>query len=198
LRESLNWPFYQLEGPWHELLAGPAGGYTTRCWLARVRKPPSKGRSSTVAADELFPPSPRCVFKRAPLVQVVCQLRFPPLLAIESSVPAEFQERIRAAFPILERTSPTALTQMPAEILQILGAQTGALHYSFRTEDRTNTLSLAPDSISLTTTNYTRWDDFRPLLQGPLRALIKIYKPSFFARIGLRYSNANHAAEAEP
>jgi hypothetical protein len=43
---------------------------------------------------QLFPPSSRVVYRRAPLIEVVCQLRFPTLLSIESKPPADFQERI--------------------------------------------------------------------------------------------------------
>jgi uncharacterized protein (TIGR04255 family) len=142
------------------------------------------------SADELFPKSPRCVFQSAPLVQVICQLRFPPILAIEATVPADFQGRIRSMFPLLERGTAITLPQVPPELLQLFGAATGARPYLFLTEDRSTTLNLATDAISLTTTNYPRWPEFRRLLQEPLRALADIYQPSFFTRIGLRYSNA--------
>jgi len=53
----------------------------------------------------LFPESERVIYEKAPLVQVICQLRFPQILRIESQLPVEFQERIRDAFPILEKTT---------------------------------------------------------------------------------------------
>jgi uncharacterized protein (TIGR04255 family) len=65
-----------------------------------------------------------------------------------------------------------------------------AVAYSFQTEDRAVTLSLSPESISLSTGTYTQWESFRSCLQGPLRALNEIYRPSFFSRIGLRYVDA--------
>ncbi len=51
-------------------------------------------------------------------------------------------------FPLFERSAAGAfpqlaqMPQLPAEVLQILGAGTGALQYFFRTEDQQSTLSL--------------------------------------------------------
>jgi uncharacterized protein (TIGR04255 family) len=154
-----------------------------------------KSLTAQATAEPLFPETPRCVFKHAPLAQVVCQLRFPPILAIEASVPAAFQDRIRGMLPLYERSTPSVLPQipqigqLPAEIIQMLGASAATQHL-FKTEDRATTLNLTTDAISLTTTKYPRWPSFRQLLSEPLRALIDIYKPAFFTRIGLRYSNA--------
>jgi uncharacterized protein (TIGR04255 family) len=109
---------------------------------------------------------------------------------IESAPPAEFQERIRGDFPFLERAQPAGQWgQLSPDILKMLNIGAAGLQYSFLTEDRKTTLSLAPDSISLSTTDYTRWEHFRRLFQEPHRALIDTYRPNFFTRIGLRYSN---------
>ena len=41
----------------------------------------------------------RQIFKRRQLLEVICQLRFPDILKIESTDPAEFQDRIRGEYP---------------------------------------------------------------------------------------------------
>src|SRR6266852_706318 len=46
-----------------------------------------------------FPEFTRVIYQRNPLVEVVCQLRFSPILRIDTDPPAEFQDRIRSAFP---------------------------------------------------------------------------------------------------
>ena len=61
--------------------------------------------------------------------------------------------------------------------------------YEFSTEDKTWTLTLTKDFLALKTSNYLRWEDYLTHLQAPLEALLKIYDPSFFVRIGLRYQN---------
>lgn len=145
------------------------------------------------AADDLFPASPRVIYRKAPLTGVICQLRFPPILRIESAPPADFQDRIRDNFPLLERR-PQAISAapgLPPEILQFLLAPAAVgSNYVFQTEDQQYTLTLAPDSLAFSTKRYERWEGFRNLLAPPLNALIEIYKPAFFSRIGLRYQNS--------
>jgi uncharacterized protein (TIGR04255 family) len=141
--------------------------------------------------EELFPPSPRVIYSKAPLIEVICQVRFPPLLSIESKPPVEFQERIRDHFPLLEKASALSLPAgFPKQVAQAVQAQIGTSNYQFLTEDRSSIVTLSSDSIALSTTQYTRWEDFRGRLRGPLAALIEIYRPSFFSRVGLRYRDA--------
>jgi len=146
-------------------------------------------------ADDLFPPSPRVIYEKAPLVQVICQLRFPSLLSIEGSLPATFQERIRGQFPLSERGTNPLLAQLPSDVMQSIGVQVSTVVYQFLTEDRISTVTLTPESLALSTTKYVRWERFRDQLRGPLAALVDIYKPSFFSRVGLRYTDAIDRAQ---
>ena len=41
----------------------------------------------------------RVIYKNNPLERVLIQLKFPPILLIDSQEPAEFQEKIRSSFP---------------------------------------------------------------------------------------------------
>lgn len=140
------------------------------------------------AEGEFFPPSPRVFYEKAPLTQVICQLRFPPVLRIENPPPAEFQERIRHIFPLLERTQGQ-IAEVPPELAQLMGITQGRIEFTFRTEDGKTTLTLGAEAIALATTAYTIWDRFLEHLQPALDALLEIYKPSFFQRVGLRYIN---------
>jgi len=155
--------------------------------------------------DDLFPEAPRVIYERAPLVQVACELRFPTILRIQSQPPAEFQDRIKARFPLVETaTSPFAnqlsssfplppISQqgppLPPEIAQLLGAAAGP-SYVFLTRDRKFSLALEAQRLSLSTKSYTHWDDFRHLVLIGLREVVDIYEPALFTRIGLRYTNA--------
>ena len=58
----------------------------------------------TMEVGELFPPAQRVFYLKAPLIQVTCQLTFPPLLTIEKELPAAFQERVRFPFPVARET----------------------------------------------------------------------------------------------
>ena len=144
----------------------------------------------TASSAELFPDSPREIYTNTPTVQVICQLRFPSLLSIESKPPVDFQERIRDHFPLLERTGGSLPAEIPPEIAKLVQPQIGTSGYQFLTQDRASTVTLEPSSLALTTTNYTQWEHFRDELRLPLAALNEIYRPSFFSRVGLRYQDA--------
>ena len=47
----------------------------------------------------MFSEKDRIVYKNCQLVEVVCQLRFPTILAISEKAPAEFQDAVRKDFP---------------------------------------------------------------------------------------------------
>ena len=47
----------------------------------------------------LFAQYERYQYARPPLVEVICQLRFPTILAIGAQEPAAFQEAVRRDFP---------------------------------------------------------------------------------------------------
>ena len=42
---------------------------------------------------------PRCIYDKNPLAEVICQLRFPEILSIQTDIPAKFQDAIRKDFP---------------------------------------------------------------------------------------------------
>jgi uncharacterized protein (TIGR04255 family) len=130
--------------------------------------------------DDLFPPSPRVIYQHAPLTQVICQLRFPLLLRIESEPPADFQERIRHLFPLLERIQPQ-IPELPPEVARIMdiAISSAKSEYAFRREDGSATLSLGPEHISLTTTTYKCWEEFSACFGPALDALVELYRPSF-------------------
>ena len=49
-----------------------------------------------------FPEVERIIYDNNPLDRVICQIRFPPILRIESELPTNFQEQIRRDFPEYE------------------------------------------------------------------------------------------------
>lgn len=139
------------------------------------------------AESSFFPAVPRVVYERAPLEQVICQLRFPPILKVEAQLPVDFQEQIRASFPLFARASTGPA--MPAELLQLFGAPAVPTGYEFKTTDESAAISLTQDSLALTVSKYTCWEDFKGVFVPAIEALISIYRPTYINRIGLRYIN---------
>lgn len=140
-----------------------------------------------------FPVTPRVIYKKNPLKEVICQLRFPPILRIESS-PADFQDKVREEFPevtesfeMIALAPPSPPAQIPVELAARISNQTRIVNYQFATMDGKWRINLTRNFVSLSTDGYKQWELFRDRLQIPLQALIESYKPHRFTRIGLRY-----------
>ena len=133
---------------------------------------------------------PRCSYRDHQLGEVICQLRFPEILAIGAEAPVAFQEAIRADYPgFLRRqdTPPPKVTGTPGRFT--LENPQPIVNYQFTSMDGVWRVNLTSSFISLTCTRYTGWEDFAARLDKPLAAFIRIYKPGFFQRVGLRYLN---------
>ncbi len=138
----------------------------------------------------MFSHEQRCIYKRNQIAEVICQLRFPEILAIGANLPVDFQEAIRDEFPIY-----TARKEVQAPRI---GGTPGNLsvekpepttNYQFATSDGLWRVNLTSKFVSLACTKYTSWEDFAARLDKPLVAFIKTYKPAHFERVGLRYVN---------
>ncbi len=134
----------------------------------------------------MFSQEARCRYHKNQLGEVICQLRFPEILTIETTVPAEFQEAIRATFP---RYSSRKETPAPKLVNGRLEPQQPNNNYQFVSEDGHWRVNLTSTFISLACNCYTCWEDFAKMLDMPLAAFIQIYRPAFFERVGLRYLN---------
>ena len=132
----------------------------------------------------------RCRYETSTLHEVICQLRFPAILSIDTREPADFQEQIRAVFPryAVQKETP------PAKLIQQGGAprletEKSINNYTFLSANNLWKLNLTKEFIALSTLRYTSWEDFAKTLDLTLAAFIRTYKPAFFERIGLRYMN---------
>jgi uncharacterized protein (TIGR04255 family) len=141
-----------------------------------------------------FPPAPRVIYRKNPLEMVVCQLRFPPILRIDASLPADFQERIREGFPnFSESTEFTIDTpvlsgdQIPPDLVKQAIKTSGVKNYEFSSEDGLFKINLTRTFLALSAKRYDRWENFIGKLANPFQALRDIYNPAYFSRIGLRY-----------
>ena len=139
----------------------------------------------------MFSSKERCIYRNHQLVEVICQLRFPTILTIDSQAPALFQEEIRDVFP----RYMTRLDPLPAKILQTpqgtkVEQQKPVNNYQFLTADSSYRINLTQNFISLTCSNYQSWEAFARMMDKPLAAFIRLHKPAYFERVGLRYLNA--------
>jgi len=142
-----------------------------------------------------FPASARVIYKKNPLDEVVCQLKFPPILRIESELPARFQESLRREYPLFQGAAPTIPSLvsrgLPAEVGQLINLEfsipLAGKVYQFISADEKWKVGLAREFIALSTGSYVRWEGFRDKMEQIVTILLNEYSPSFFVRIGLRY-----------
>ena len=137
-----------------------------------------------------FTDRPKVVFNKNPLAEVICQVRYQPILRIDSELPSMFQELVRLQYPIFSEEEMEVQGLSPS-IVQVIRSGPMALRRSwkFSSEDGSVSLSLTRDFLALSTVGYSRWEEFRPRIENALNYLIKAYSPGPFTRIGLRYRN---------
>jgi len=131
----------------------------------------------------MFSNEERCILGKNQLEEVICQLRFPEILKIETELPAAFQEHIRDEFPQFSKRLEAPVGPQAAAPKQ---AKT---NYQFASPDGVWRVNLSSGFISLACNRYICWEDFAKKLDKPLAAFIQTYKPAYFHRIGLRYIN---------
>jgi uncharacterized protein (TIGR04255 family) len=132
------------------------------------------------------PTSEAEVYPNAPLVEVVCEIRFGGELTIEARR-HEFRERIRTEYPKL--LVPKSGTDDRPLLLQ---------HYRFRSDDDERTVLLAPNSFGL---SVTRYEGYRAFFAEYMR-LHKMFGETFpevgkLNRVGWRYVNIIPFVRAE-
>jgi uncharacterized protein (TIGR04255 family) len=133
-----------------------------------------------------FPHVDRFIYDKNPLVEVICQFRFPEILAIEARPPVDFQEQIRNKFPIYEKASDPPL---PAEIRTLFGEGPGKLVHKFITDDKGWEITLSNNFLALTANSYKSYEPFKENAIMAVKALKSVYAPAFLSRIGLRYKD---------
>lgn len=136
---------------------------------------------------ELFDSSVQEIsLSRAPLVNVIAQIRFPAVMKIQadSAFVATFQELIRKDYPIMHSERQLGVMIGPG------GPQpqdAGTIwRFASRDPDAWQ-VTLAPSFVSLSAKRYTRRSDFLARLSVVLNALESWLHPDVCDRIGIRY-----------
>jgi uncharacterized protein (TIGR04255 family) len=141
-----------------------------------------------------LPDYERVIYKRNPLVEVACQIRFPPILKISNQEPFEFQDKIRFKYPLYEVQKSVSVPGIQNELMQLVQKVGLPLNfqdttYNFRSEDSKWQLSLNKEFIALATTEYERYESFKERIKEALEIFEQLYQPSFYSRIDLKYQD---------
>jgi uncharacterized protein (TIGR04255 family) len=125
-----------------------------------------------------FPTFERVSYKKNPLAQVICQLRYPAILRISAETPIEFQENIRKQYPLYKEKNELAATSIDVIAQLPPGASINAkpsTAYEFSSADKGWVLSLTKDFLALTAHNYERWEDFEDYIMPPFEVFTRVY-----------------------
>lgn len=137
-----------------------------------------------------FPPCEDVRLGKSPLTEVICQIRFDPILSI-GEIPAAFQDQVRGRFPKFEWEQPiTMQIPDPQSESGSISVQVAPRTSKFSTATGHSTISLATNFAALSTSDYTVWKDFARDVQLMLEAAQTVYGPLSIVRVGLRYVNA--------
>ncbi len=136
-----------------------------------------------------LPKYKRIIYEHNPLNEVICQLRFPPILKITNQDPVEFQEQIRGKYPLFE----TRIPELPSNVSELSNILKLDLKdqksYIFKSPDSSWRVHLGRESLSIVTSNYIRYEDFKDRLREILDIFSEVYKPFNYQRVGLRYQD---------
>lgn len=139
----------------------------------------------------------RFKYNKSPLKNVICQLRFPTILIIETREPSDFQEAIRERFPFYEKTieyqqNINVFADNPINSQTTLESNFNHVFHSLNKKWKIN---LTKTFISLSTDEYSTWEEFSEELRFILERFKTVYKPAVYNRTGLRYVDVFERSE---
>jgi uncharacterized protein (TIGR04255 family) len=123
---------------------------------------------------------------RSPLARVICQVRFPTILAVrKADTVIGFQEAIRRDYPLLQEEQVRNVTvRLPGEL-----ETENDVIWRFADQAQSWRTSLSSGFVSLETTQYESRHAFLNRLKRVLEAVEATLRPQVTTRIGLRYVN---------
>jgi uncharacterized protein (TIGR04255 family) len=146
--------------------------------------PRSEANLSEMDNPLIAPLPPEVPLPNAPLVRVIGQVRFPPVLSVEKrDFVAPFQEAIRGTYPVLRPEQAQGIVLGPE------GMVPGPKQVAWRFSDVPGAwrVSVTPEFVAIETTAYTSRSDFLSRLEFVLDAVADHVKPALVQRLGVRY-----------
>ena len=131
--------------------------------------------------------APRFTLERHQLAQVICQVRFSPVLRLHQQEEiAPFQEEIREQYPGFSAEPAVALTITPQGVVQ---QDSGTRNYRFVDPDASVVLVLGVDFVAIETREYVAIEDVIERIRDAVSLVERLYRPAQRTRLGLRFTN---------
>jgi len=130
------------------------------------------------------------------LAQVLCQIRFSPVLRIrQDDAVIGFQEAIRHTYPRYAKQQGMELLITPGGVQQ---QSVPTAQHRFDDSDGIFTAILSPEFIALETSHYTDIDDFVGRIVHLAATVDEYYGPDELQRVGLRFINEIRLTAPDP
>ena len=133
------------------------------------------------AAHLAVPAAKAARFKSNFIRQAVCELKFPTLYELEEGRPPKaFALALRKEYP----------NQAYGNQVKVgVGPVTHSVVHTFSSKKSAWTVTLRAASVSLETSNYGSFEEFKGRLTHVVQAAVPVIDSDFFTRVGLRYIN---------
>lgn len=137
-----------------------------------------------------FPRKERVTYERTSLVEVICQVRFPAVLRVDTEVPVVVQDRIRDAFPGYEKQLIADLPPLPLNIpTGLTSVPLARAEHTFFGDVGDDKVTLGREFVAYTTHRYSTWEAFMERVTRVTAAASDAYALATTSRVGLRYQN---------
>lgn len=134
-----------------------------------------------------IPVAPRFQLENDQLAQVLCQIRFSPVLRIrQDDAVIAFQEAIRSSYPRYAKQQGMQLLITPGGVQQQVASEA---QHRFDDSEGVFAAVLASEFVALETNQYTDIDDFAARVVALAEAVQTHYEPAEIQRVGLRFIN---------
>ncbi len=128
-------------------------------------------------------------YKNSPILEAICEFRFPSEVPWDLTTPGSFYDKIKNTFPIKE--------QHTTQSVEISESQSGIQHQLkidqrmfFYTNDKKTFVQIGNQVLGINCLKpYPSWDKFKPFIESPYKALKELIELKSPTRIGLRYIN---------
>jgi uncharacterized protein (TIGR04255 family) len=131
--------------------------------------------------------APRFTLERHQLAQVICQVRFSPVLRLhQQEEVAQFQEEVRDRYPGFVLEPAVALMITPQGVVQ---QDSGTKNYRFADLDAGVVLVLGVDFVAIETRAYVAIEDVIERIRDAVSLVERFYSPAQRTRLGLRFTN---------
>lgn len=135
--------------------------------------------------------SKRFKYDHNPLVEVLCQIRFDPVLRLVNAAPDAFQQIFAKQYPNthVDRLASFQVTlgSDPVGGVDAIPQAAPPSIYHFLSENRKSKVSISAEFITFSCEVYERWEGFKESATEAFRGFLEIYSEAVPHRVGLRY-----------